>query len=340
MDQDKYIALLHKKFQGELNGIEQTLLDHWLKETEINRVLAKKIEEDWRLSEQYTPTLAEVDVDKEFTLLQQRIKSSENIGQVKEKVVTMPVKKRNNWWAYAAAIALAIGVGTWLLTSQSATTPQLVVNTSAEEQKEVLLADGTKVWLNENSQLTYPTTFQANSRNVSIEGEAFFEVQKDATKPFVIETNQSEITVLGTSFNVRALQGTTETEVVVKTGKVRLASKEAAQSVILVANEKGTHQHVSNNIQKAKENNLNELAWKSQVLFFNNTPITVVIKSLERLFKVHIQPAIDNIDKCEFSGRFPQPTLRQVMTALKVDLNIQLVEVDDVNFQLVGGQCE
>ena len=340
MDQDKYIALLHKKLQGELNSIEQTLLEHWLQEAEINRVLAKKIKEDWRLSEQYNPTLAEVDLDKEFTLLQQRIKSSENIGQVKEKVVTMSVKKRNNWWVYAAAIALAVGVGTWFFTNQSVTIPQVIVNTSAAEQKEVLLADGTKVWLNENSQLSYPTTFQENRRTVSMEGEAFFEVQKDATKPFVIETNQSEITVLGTSFNVRALQGTAETEVVVKTGKVQLASKKAAQSVILVANEKGTHQHTSNTIQKAKEDDLNELAWKSQVLFFNNTPITEVIKSLERLFKVHIQIAITNIDKCAFSGRFPQPTLRQVMTALKKDLNIQLVEVDDVNFQLTGEQCK
>ena len=332
MDQEKYIALLYKQLQGELNLIENTLLNKWLDEAAINRVLAQKIKEDWELSERYNPDI-EVDIDKEFNLLQQRIEKEEKIATLKGKIV--PVKRRTQWWSYAAAIALLVGLGTWLFVNQSVTTPQLVLTTASEEQKEIQLADGTKVWLNAQSSFTYPEYFDGTSRQVYLKGEAFFDVSRDVTKPFIIKTSNSSIEVLGTSFNVQALPSNNYTEVVVKTGKVRLAALSTKQSVDLIANEKGIHQYPINQVNKVEETDMNELAWKSKVLFFKNTPVPEVVESLERLFNVSIQ-ATANSQNCLFTGRFKEPNLDMIIKAISEEFNIK-VRKNNTSYQLEGG---
>jgi len=332
MDQDKFIALLYKQLQGEINLIEKTLLDKWLGEAAINRVLAQKIKEDWELSEQYSPEI-EVDVDKEFSLLQQRIQKEENTATVKGKII--PVQRRTQWWAYAAAITLLLGLGTWLFVNQSITTQQQIVNTGSKEQKQIQLADGTKIWLNEHSRFTYPENFDGNNRQVHLKGEAFFDVSRNEDKPFIIKTTNSSIEVLGTSFNVQALSSNTYTEVVVKTGKVRLSALKTTQSVDLVANEKGIHQHKDNQVKKFEETDMNELAWKSRVLFYKNTPVPEVIESLERLFKVSIKTSPDS-KNCLFTGRFKDPKLATIMTAISTEFNIGIHGKEN-SYQLEGG---
>ena len=334
MDQDKFIALLYKQLQGGINLVEKTLLNKWLDEAAINRVLAQKIKEDWELSEQYSPNIEiEVDVDKEFTLLQQRIEKEENLGIVKGKIV--PVKRRTQWWAYAAAVTLLVGLGTWLFINQSITTQQLIVTTDIKEQKEIQLADGTKVWINAKSSFTYPEHFDGTSRQVYLKGEAFFDVHEDATRPFIIQTANSSIEVLGTSFNVQALPSNTYTEVVVQTGKVRLSSLETAESVDLVANEKGIHQHQNNQVKKVQETDMNELSWKSRVLFYKNTPVPEVIESLERFFKVVIVAPANSQD-CLFTGRFKEPDLKTIIKAISEEFNIR-VKRKNASYQLEGG---
>ena len=332
MNQEKYIALLYKQLQGEINIIEKTLLDKWLDEAAINRVLAQKIREDWELSEQYNPDI-EVDVDKEFSLLQQRINKEEKIAPLKRKIV--PVKRRTQWWSYAAAIALLVGVGTWLFVNQSVSTPQLVVTTNNEEQKEIQLADGTKVWLNAQSSFTYPENFDVTSRVVHLKGEAFFDVSRDVAKPFIIKTSNSSIEVLGTSFNVQALPSNNYTEVVVKTGKVRLAALDTKNAVDLIANEKGIHRHTSKQVDKIAELDMNELAWKSKVLFFKNTPIPEVVESLERLFKVSIKTTA-NSQNCLFTGRFKEPDLAVIIKAISDEFNFK-VSQNNTSYELEGG---
>ena len=331
MDQDKYIALLYKQLQGELNLIEKTLLDKWLDEAAINRVLAGKIKEDWVLSEQYSPDI-EVDIDKEFSLLQQRIDKEENTNTVKVKIV--PVKKRARWWPYAAAAALVLLTATrWMIRLNQPTEPTLLVTTTSNEIQEVQLLDGTKVLLNKNSELHYPATFATTDRRVQLKGEAFFDVQRNVDKPFIITTKNAEVEVLGTSFNVRALAEEKLTEVVVKTGSVRLSDLIEPTSVVLNANEKAVIRYGV--IRKRPEKDMNELAWKSRVLFYKNTPIPEVVESLERFFKVSIKTTATS-KNCLFTGRFKEPDLETIITAISTEFNIR-VKRDNTAYQLEGG---
>jgi len=187
MDQEKYIALLHKQQQGTIDAMEQSLLDNWLQQADINKVLAKKIKEDWDLTTAYEPPIV-FDIEEEFTALQQRIQIDQKTTSKQAVAKVVPIKRNRNWLSWAAAIALVVGVSTWFLGNQSTNVLQLTSTTVTSEKKEVKLADGTKVWLNEKSKLSYPETFDKNQRVVQLEGEAFFDVQKNPAQPFIIET--------------------------------------------------------------------------------------------------------------------------------------------------------
>ena len=339
MDQEKYISLLHKQQQGTIDAMEQSILDHWLQQAEINRVLAQKIKEDWELTAKYEPPIS-FNLEEEFTALQQRIQADDVVVPKHAIAKVVPMNRSRRWLSWAAAIALVIGVGTWFLSNPSNNIPQLTANTDSSEKKEILLVDGTKVWLNANSKLTYPASFDMEQRVVQLEGEAFFDVNKNPSKAFIIETPSSKIKVLGTSFNVRAIKKESQTEVVVQTGKVQLSSLANGQSILLVANEKGIHQHQKNTVQKLVEEDMNELAWKSQVLLFKGTPIPEVLENLERLFDVTIIANSSSLSKCRVTGRFPNPAVDALLKTICKDFNITLKQVDDKAYELRGGNCE
>ena len=344
MDQDKYISLLYKQLQGKLDIIEQNLLDAWLKEAAVNKVIAQKIKDDWALSEGYEPPV-DFNLETEFQALQKRIQSDEQGIAPQEKAPqkiaqVISINKKRQWLSWAAAIALLLSIGTWFLVNQPVSEPLIATTTKSKETKQITLADGTQVWLNKESQLHYPTAFTGQQRKVRLEGEAFFDVQKDASKPFIIETTSSEIKVLGTSFNVRAIKNDAQTEVVVQSGKVQLSSLVNKQSVLLVANEKGIHQHQTNQIRKLAEQDMNELAWKSQVLLFKGTPIPEVLDNLERLFDVTITANTSLLNKCQLTGRFPNPAVDALLKTICKDFDITLKQVNDKEYELIGGNCE
>ena len=347
MDQEKYISLLHKQQQGTIDTIEQSILDHWLQQAEINRVLSQKIKEDWELTEAYEPPVS-FDLEEEFTALQQRIQADEVITPKHTIAKVVPMNRSRSWLSWAAAIALLIGAGIWFLSKPSNDVPQLIVNTNTSEKKKIVLPDGTKVWLNEKSKLTYRLAFDKELRMVHLEGEAFFDVYKNTEQPFVIAAKGSFIRVLGTSFNVRALSNSQVTEVVVKTGKVSLYSQKSVGKicgdcpprVVLLPNEKGIHDYENNLIRKTQSTELNELAWHNKVLLFKGTPIPEVLDNVKRLFDITIIADTASLDKCQVTGRFSNPTVDALLKSICKDFDITLKQVSDSEYELIGGNCE
>ena len=139
-----------------------------------------------------------------------------------------------NWWRYAAAVASLLVVGLLasqffnvLSTSENQIVEENTINCDWQELKNItattttlFLADGSKVILEPFSSLKYPNCFLKNQREVVLKGEAFFDIERDTTKPFVVYANETITKVLGTSFTIKAFEGEKEVEVAVKTGKV------------------------------------------------------------------------------------------------------------------------
>lgn len=335
MNQDKYISLLYKKQQGSLNTTEKALLDRWLSDAVANRTLAAKIEEDWLLIDTYEPPI-DYDLETEYNLLQKRIIADEQHTQATAKVVTISTTRKWYSWVAAASIVF-IGIGVWLFIQTNIINKESTNIVYAKKLEEVQLADGTKVWLKANSQLQYPTKFDDN-RKVQLTGEALFSVAKNPTQAFIVQTEKADIEVLGTIFNVRAIQNSGITEVIVKEGKVQLSDKSATQKAALEANEKGVLQHRSNQISKEKKENMNELAWQSQVLLFKNTPLSEVIISLERLFEKQIELNMA-ISSCPLTGRYAPPVLEDILKDIKREFALQS-KIENDTIVLTGEGCE
>ncbi len=169
------------------------------------------------------------------------------------------------------------------------------------KRSNIILSDGTRVWLNSGSKLVFPPAFKGKSREVILEGEAFFEVTRDAEKPFYVKTDAFRMKVYGTKFNVKAYQQDHAYNIVLVEGKVSMNLNEdlQAQEVFLAPSQKAS---ISKGDEKfvitTVENTDAYTAWVNGYLTFTNEEVTDVLKRVSRYYNVTIEPELpENIEK-------------------------------------------
>lgn len=162
-------------------------------------------------------------------------------------------------------------------------------------QYTVHLPDGTIVWLNSESSLSYPVTFSASRREVILKGEAYFEVAKDRKKPFIVHAGRADINVLGTQFNVSAYTGDNVVKTTLLEGSVRLTNESA--SAILIPGEQGIAIGTNNSISKRHVNVNRVIAWKNGYFIFKDDSIRDIMKQIGRWYDVDIEYRGDVTDK-------------------------------------------
>jgi ferric-dicitrate binding protein FerR (iron transport regulator) len=192
-------------------------------------------------------------------------------------------------WLVRVAAAVALLVAAWFGVSRWADrTPRLVTQqTPAGAKKQCTLPDGTVVWLNGESRLTYPEAFAGATREVTLSGEAFFEVKRDPARPFVIRAGRTLTRVLGTSFNLRAGPGSDPVTVTVVSGKVGFApADQPARQVLLTAGMRGNYVPAADSVYAELQRDPNVLAWRSNKLVFKDTPLREMFPVLQKQYGV------------------------------------------------------
>ncbi len=231
-----------------------------------------------------------------------------------------------SYWQKIAAIFILFALGTSFyhfiipeIFKHSVTEVPANVIIERETQKGtkliLTLKDGTRVKLNAESKLTFPESFSDEYREVTLVGEAFFEVAKDSTKPFVITSGNLKTTVLGTVFNIKAYPGENDINVAVEEGKVRIDTEKNISNT-LVANEMITFNKKEGEIQKRKFKPSEMLCWKENTICFKNASFDEIKTSLERWYGVDFIINEDLIIKEEFNGTFVNKSLEEVLNAL------------------------
>lgn len=153
-------------------------------------------------------------------------------------------------------------------------------------QYKITLPDGSKVWINAASSLKYPVAFVGNERKVEISGEAYFEIVKDATKPFKVQLNNMEVEVLGTHFNVNGYEDEESVKTTLLEGKVKV---QAASGVKFLNPGQQAQIKSSGNIAVTSDINLEEIvAWKDGNFQFENADIKAVMRQLARWYDVDV----------------------------------------------------
>lgn len=226
---------------------------------------------------------------------------------------------RRSWLRVAAVLLpLALLTGSYFLWKNIPVKPDTVVSLSVPygERREVRLPDASTVFLNAGSNIRYLASFDGETRRVWLSGEAYFSVTRDASRPFMVETEHLSVEVLGTEFNVKAYPDETRTTATLNSGKIKVETK-TEQSYVLTPNRQLSYDRRSKKIHIASVNAGDCSGWKEGHLIFDNMSLSEILSAVERKFDVSIRSdsAVDS-GNC-YSVKFVQDeTLSGVMKIL------------------------
>lgn len=180
------------------------------------------------------------------------------------------------------------------------------------------LPDGTQVWLNSCSRLTYSQGFGINDRNLKLEGEGYFEVSRNEQLPFIIHTQEVDVTVLGTQFNFKNYADDSEASVSLLSGKVKLSNHlRQEETLYLQPNEKVTLNKLTGEMKTTRTQVQNSKIWTHDELFFDEELLVYIAKKLMRNYDVKIEVA-DSLKNTRFYGSFKMSgsTIEQVLETI------------------------
>lgn len=206
----------------------------------------------------------------------------------------------------------------------------LALSTPKGGQYHITLSDGTQVWLNAASSLTYPNQFVGNKRIVELRGEAYFEVSPDAKAPFIVKSAGQEIEVLGTHFNVMAYNDEQAVATTLLEGSVRVSHSQSTKSILLKPNEQSVLS-ANKEFQITKVNPLIAVSWKNGDFIFNNENLESIMRKVARWYDVDIVYT-KGVEDIYFSGmvsrsRNLSAVLEMLQSSEKITFKIEGREV-------------
>lgn len=247
------------------------------------------------------------------------------------------------WWMAAASIVALFAVAAIMmhyLKNQTISHTQQQLATTYGKRIHTVLPDGTSVWLNAGSTIKYADNLVVNGkREVTLNGEAYFDVKHDTVQPFIVHAGKMSVVVLGTAFNVRAYPGDTYMETTLIRGKVQIINEnKPAQNIVLYPNEKvvlATHSELTQKLKLAvktvapadsmstekitlPDEAITETGWVNNKLSFKNENFTDLSQQLERWYNVQITFDNDTYITKEFTGTFKNQSIDEVMSALQI----------------------
>lgn len=193
-------------------------------------------------------------------------------------------------------------------------------------RSQVVLPDGSKVWLNAESTIKFQVPFQENSRNIDIVGEAFFDVVKNPDRPFFVQSGNVKVKVLGTRFNYKAFADDENIEVVLEEGKIALNLQRDSKNkeTILLPGDRAVIEKESSKTTVRNENINKYIAWHTGKLVFDNSPMSEVARLLERWYGVEVRVQDTEIMNYRFTTTFENESLFQVIELLGLSSPIHI----------------
>lgn len=360
--------IIIKYLFGETSEEESLLVNQWLNENEKNRKYFNEIAFVWKTSG-IAQNIEQNDVEKDRKIFIQKIgelpgektmKPTEPVKRNLQLFMSNTGPKYYQWLQIAAIFILAFCLSwtVFYFMNRKPDTGSLEYNqiiTTKGQKSQIILSDGTTVWLNSETTLRYPSAFNDMKREVFLEGEAFFEVQKKGNKiPFIVKTSEIDIKVLGTSFNVMAYPDEETIETTVVEGSVYIIRKgvksSSDQNIILKPNQKVTllkkgSRVILSEIETAKPIMIKSTkaiqpisptkkeqilisrkvdielhtAWKDDRLIFQSETFENICYKLERWYDVKIHVRNEELKKYRYTGKFVHnETINQVLEILKL----------------------
>jgi ferric-dicitrate binding protein FerR (iron transport regulator) len=362
--QDRIWEIVAKKLAGEASVHELEELEQSLRNNPELHYSLQTISDLWFHSLPVTE-----DASQAFERHLERMKAQGiEIEPVENQYVIEFEEKPNRFkWLKWMSVALVVFIAGWYFLMKesspagSESAPALALNSEVStkngSRSKIMLPDGTQVWLNAGSKLTYGKDFGNSLREVTLTGEAYFDVVKDSSRPFLIHARNVDIRVLGTAFNVKSYPGEKTTETSLIRGSVEVSIKNRPKEKIIlqpnekliVAEEEATVKPVlpakaySQPIAAAprvvveelhydeKESVIVETSWMENKLIFRDESFAELANKLERWYGVRFVFKDSSTTSLRFTGTFKGESLQMALKALKITANFNYtIEKDTV----------
>jgi len=308
--------LLPRYCEGGLNTEEAQEVREWMERSEENRRVVKQIH------------MLYLAADTKIVL--EKINTEKTLTKVSQKINTDKTKRMNfSFWVQRIAailfVPLLITYGFQFVKGSAEPISMIEVKTNPGMTTSVILPDGSTAYLNSETTLTYPSRFSGNEREVEINGEAFFMVEKDPQKKFIVMTpHQSRIEVLGTHFNIDAYKKDHFVSTTLIEGKVSFcyAKEEASKNIVLSPGQKLVYDMITSETRIIKTNGESEISWKEGKIIFAKTPMKEALRMLEKRYNVEFIIKNEELLEDPFSGTFTHQRLERILEYFKVSSNI------------------
>lgn len=290
-----------KFLAGEASPDDAAALHAWIEESEANRKVFELAEAAW--------ALASTD----------RYQKPDSVAAFRALKASTSAPKTIYFTPLGIAASLLLGgciaAGIYLASrSEEITIEQPWITKATKQANEAwVLSEGSSVTLNSNSRLRYPKTFQ-HTRTVELTGEAFFTVTPDATKPFVITTDDLEVRVLGTEFNVSAQPADSLVRVQVVHGKVMMLH--GADSIFLYANQKGFYRKSTQALWIEETKTNNNLGYATHTFTYEDRSLQAILNDLSAAYNVTFELSNSRVNDCHLTGEYhdmPLPVILEVI---------------------------
>jgi transmembrane sensor len=351
----EYIDLIVNYLANEATNVEKNFLLEWLNEKSENQKEFDRIREIW-ISARLTKENKQFDKEKVWEQIQKRV------PEIQTKP-TLRIKKEphygfKNILKIAAVFVISFTIGLLVMyyvgkNADSNLTEDYEIITPLGSKTSIRLPDGSNVILNAGSKLIFPKKFNDKQRLVSLSGEAYFDIAKNPKKPFIVNTSDIDIKVLGTVFNVKAYsdEGTVETTIIRgSVSIVKAGNEKLKKPIILTVNQKATYIKSKGEIalsdvdsislgQKTKtafsdksikklipidrlkiDNQIDvklAVSWTNGVLIFKSEPLESIAKKLERKYNVTLIFEDEKLRKSKYTGTLRDLTLEQVLKVME-----------------------
>lgn len=308
--------LLIRYLAGEVTEAESVQVNNWRGESPANELHYNQLLRIWDGSAELRPALPS-DEDQAWQRLQLKLHP--------QPAVTAAKPSSFNWRVAAGIIlVLTAALSFYFLVLREPASPKLMAVITANEVKADTLPDGSVATLNKHSSLSYPKKFRGNTRDVKLEGEAFFNITPDKERPFIINVNDVQVKVVGTSFNVRNEKG--KTEIIVETGIVQVIRN--GQLLELKAGERTV---IGNDSIAAKTSSGDKLYnyYVSRTFICDNTPLWKLVDKLNEAYDANIVIGTARLRKLPLNVTFNEESLEVILNIISQTLLVKVSREDN-----------
>lgn len=309
--------IINKYLTGQCSEEEIVEVNAWMKESEENARQLFRMEEIYHLGKfnQYADRQQMARAEKQLYKKLDEEKRKQN------KILRM-----HRWMKYAAMIAVILviggGSGYWLY--QNGNNQHMMVAVANEGiVKEIILPDGTKVWLNNSATLKYPREFSEKARNVYLDGEAYFEVIKNRHKPFTVQSDAMRVRVLGTTFNFKCDKNYRIAEVTLIEGEIEVKGNKEEGQIILAPGQRAELNKNNGRLTVKQVDAKMDAVWHDNLIPFQKADIFTISKALERFYDIKIILSPDMRADKTYSGVLKKKsTIESVLKSLQNSISI------------------